>query len=155
MQINHSENCGKCHGNHIFGFDCQNSTVLIAGEVNCNRKIITWTSPASKTITNYFDEKVKIQSIKDEFLFSFEYNEDNIQFMIYLYKSTLNFKSYYSLYYKFEKDKSTKKEISRLDVYYHDLDTYVEIDMFELKINFEDKYNELIDICLTIKNGEI
>ena len=54
--MNHSENCGKWHGNHAFGFDCQNSTALIAGEVNWTGKVITWTAPASKTISNFFDE---------------------------------------------------------------------------------------------------
>lgn len=55
MQINHSENYGKCYGNHAFGFDCQNSTALIAGEVNRNGAIIDLTQQSNNLC--YFGEQ--------------------------------------------------------------------------------------------------
>lgn len=61
---------------------------------------------------------------------------------------------YYSLYYKFEKDKSVKKEIYRMDVYWYDLPSYIETDMEELRINFGKEYRKLYDICLDINHEE-
>lgn len=115
-------------------------------------QVITCTSPAAKTMdASEFYIKNWIQYHKAEFLYYFEQNEDDIRFMVYLHKYIPGSKTHYSLYYKFEKDKSTKKEISRTNIFKNDLFKYVEIDMWELKRNYYSKYIELETICLNLQ----
>ena len=89
--------------------------------------------------------------MQDKFIFSFEQKETDIRFTVYLYKSASDSERYYSLYYKFEKEKCITKEISRTDVYFYDLFKYVE-EMWELKLNCYSKYLELETICLELRN---
>lgn len=122
--------------------------------VDWTGKVITCTSPAAKTIdASEFYIKNWIQSHKDKFLFSFEQNEDGIRFLVYLFKSTDDSENHYSLYYKFEKDKFIKKEISRTNIFKDNLFKYVEMDIWELKRNYYSKYIELENICLNLQTA--
>lgn len=137
MQLNNSENWKQDlinHGVAIIDLTQKSGSMIYCGE-------------QSDTSGNF-----QIKSVKDEFLFSFEHNEDEIQILCYLIRSDSQF---YSLYYKFEKKNNVRKEISRSNVFGYDLYDYVDWELQELETWFENKYNELIDICLKIRNSEI
>lgn len=85
-------------------------------------------------------------------IFKFVSNEPKSDIRLFCSLITVD-NQHYSLYYKFEKDNCVSKEILRTDVFCYDLIEYVEMDMIEFEVNFEEKYHELYEICLNIKNN--
>lgn len=90
--------------------------------------------------------------IEDYRIFKFVSNEpkSDIRLFCSLVKTDDH---HYSSYYKFEKDGYVTKEITRINVFCYDLCSYIEMDMFEFEVNFEEEYHELYTICLIIKNN--
>mgnify|MGYP000028152105 CR=1 FL=1 len=134
MQINHSENWEQDlinHGVAIVDLRKPSGSIIYCGE---------------KSITAGFT-KHKHNSI---FEFISNDSKSNIRLFCLLVQTD---NEHYRLYFKFEKDNYVTKEINRINVFCYDLLTYIEMDMFEFEVNFEEKYNELYDICLKIKNN--
>lgn len=137
MQINHSENWKQDlinHGVAIIDLTQPSGSMIYCGD-----------QPDSGTFT-------KCKPIEDYRIFKFVSNEpkSDIRLFCSLVKTD---NQHYSSYYKFEKDGYITKEITRINVFYYDLLTYIEMDMFEFEVNFEEKYYELYNICLEIKNN--
>jgi hypothetical protein len=93
-----------------------------------------------------------MNSIEKYQIFKFVSNEPKSDIRLF-YSLVKIDDQHYSSYYKFEKDNHISKEILRTDVFCYDLIEYIEMDMIEFEINFEEKYHELYDICLNIKNN--
>lgn len=84
-------------------------------------------------------------------IFKFISNEPKSDIRLFCSLITVD-NQHYSLYYKFEKDNCISKEILRTDVFCYDLRSYVEMDMSEFEVNFKEKYDELYNICLKIRD---
>ena len=122
--------------------------------INHGVAIIDLTQPSGSMIYcgEQPDTSGKYKPIEDHRIFKFVSNEpkSDIRLFCSLVKTGVQ---NYSIYYKFEKDGYVTKEITRINVFCYDLIEYVEMDMIEFEINFEEKYHELYEICLNIKNN--
>lgn len=153
MQINHFENCGKCHGVHLNEVNCNGN--LFQNWNNMSNIDLTKSSGSIIDYTNLSStSSIGEELIKNNLIFKFISNDpkNNIKLFCSLIKTN---DKCYSLYYKFERDGYTSKEILRSNIFYYDLLDYLNLDMFEFKINFEQKYEELYNTCLKIRNGKI
>ena len=137
--MNHTENCGKCHGNHWLGVDSK------------GKLIENWEQDLINSGVSVIDLR---KQFKPYLIFQFTSNEPKSDIRLYCSLITVD-REHYSLYYKFEKYNCMSKEILRTDVYGYDLYDYVDIEMMEFEDYFENKYNELVDTCLKIRNGEM
>lgn len=137
MQLNNSENWKQDlinHGVAIIDLTQKSGSMIYCGE-------------QSNTGGNFINKP-----IEDYRIFKFVSNEpkSDIRLFCSLIKTD---DQHYSLYYKFERDNYVTKEISRINVFCYDLWEYVKADLSEFEVEFEEKYNELYDICSEIKNN--
>lgn len=137
MQLNYSENWKQDlinHGVAIIDLTQPSGSMLYCGE-----------RPDTAGFTKY-------KPTEDHRIFKFVSNElkSDIRLFCSLVKTD---NEHYSSYYKFEKDGYVTKEITRINIFCYDLIEYMEMDMIEFELNFEEKYHELYTICLNIKNN--